>query len=438
LSAAAPAGARGGAAAGFPPLIVRLRAPGEQGDGRAVDAVALLDEPVAADDEVRTPQGFLPVAETLGLPPGQPLSDWLRYTGLLVWMVALTEALWIARIGVRREPIVIVAGAMAAALLFLLRKPRWGMAFAAAAGAGAVARGLHDAARAFGTGAPWGAWLWICAPAVLGAGAAAMAAAWARSGTATRPLSWRLLTAAHGSAALGEAVQARRRARFADVPFGVVEAIGVVCLPYAVWWTLGSSSTLLFPAVMAAGGAALLVWARVRGASAEALGLSVRRLQGDVLTGLGALGLLLLGAQALFSLLDALEAALRAGPGAAAAASAALADASAGMAREEAASTATIAAGTTWRLYAVGALAAVAEELVFRGALYGALRRRFPVWLALLASSVPFALLHFEPWQSVQLAAGGVVLGLVYEARRTLWAPIALHLAWNLLLVAMT
>ncbi len=74
------------------------------------------------------------------------------------------------------------------------------------------------------------------------------------------------------------------------------------------------------------------------------------------------------------------------------------------------------------------------EELFFRGLLYNALRRRLPIFLAIPLQSLVFAGLHpFELVNLAIIAATGCVLGGIYEWRKTLIAPIACHMAQNLL-----
>ena len=75
------------------------------------------------------------------------------------------------------------------------------------------------------------------------------------------------------------------------------------------------------------------------------------------------------------------------------------------------------------------------EELFFRGVVYGSLRR-WSVPGALAAQAFVFALFHhYGLIYSVFLFVGGVLLGLVYEWRRTLWAPICMHLTCNIISV---
>ena len=93
--------------------------------------------------------------------------------------------------------------------------------------------------------------------------------------------------------------------------------------------------------------------------------------------------------------------------------------------------------GFPWlELFAVFVPAALNEELLFRGYPYQRLRvLGRPAAIAL--SSLLFAAAHASnddvtPIALVNVALAGVVFCLVYELRRTLWVPLALHLTWNL------
>lgn len=81
-------------------------------------------------------------------------------------------------------------------------------------------------------------------------------------------------------------------------------------------------------------------------------------------------------------------------------------------------------------------LAPIAEELLFRGLLYRALRVSRSVGAAALLSSAPFAVVHLEvvlsqPLALVALLVVGVVLALVYERTGGLLVPVALHAGYN-------
>jgi membrane protease YdiL (CAAX protease family) len=92
--------------------------------------------------------------------------------------------------------------------------------------------------------------------------------------------------------------------------------------------------------------------------------------------------------------------------------------------------------GFPWlELGTVFAPAALHEELLFRGYVYQKLRAQNR-GLAIVLTSLVFAALHERNDAITALALGnlvlaGVLLALAYEAHRTLWLPIGLHLAWN-------
>lgn len=81
--------------------------------------------------------------------------------------------------------------------------------------------------------------------------------------------------------------------------------------------------------------------------------------------------------------------------------------------------------------------AAVAEELLFRGALFRLVEEWLGTWAALAVSGVLFGALHLlNPgatlWGAIAIAAeAGLLLGAVYTATRSLWVPIGLHFGWN-------
>lgn len=91
-------------------------------------------------------------------------------------------------------------------------------------------------------------------------------------------------------------------------------------------------------------------------------------------------------------------------------------------------------------LIAVAVLTPIAEELLFRGLLFGGLRQRLPFIGAAVIATLLFTLVH-EPqaWPGVFVLGFG--LALAYERTRTLWAPIATHATVNglpLLLIALS
>lgn len=79
--------------------------------------------------------------------------------------------------------------------------------------------------------------------------------------------------------------------------------------------------------------------------------------------------------------------------------------------------------------------APVAEELIFRGCLYGALRKSGGRVPAIVVSSVLFALIHGHLPSLPGLIVLAVGLALVYERCGSLWAPISMHASFNALTI---
>ncbi len=80
----------------------------------------------------------------------------------------------------------------------------------------------------------------------------------------------------------------------------------------------------------------------------------------------------------------------------------------------------------------VGIIAPLSEELYFRGLLHRLFQPHLKLWLRVLISSTLFALAHFD---SVGVVVSsyvmGVVIALAYERSKSLWLPIAIHMATN-------
>ncbi|MFW6333268.1 MAG: CPBP family intramembrane glutamic endopeptidase [Thermodesulfobacteriota bacterium] len=86
-----------------------------------------------------------------------------------------------------------------------------------------------------------------------------------------------------------------------------------------------------------------------------------------------------------------------------------------------------------WYLLVGGIIAPVAEELFFRGVLYGYFRR-WGIFLALAASSLLFVSAHSTGGFPVTQTVGGVLFALAYEFEGTLMTPITIHVSGNLAL----
>ncbi len=82
-------------------------------------------------------------------------------------------------------------------------------------------------------------------------------------------------------------------------------------------------------------------------------------------------------------------------------------------------------------------IVAIAEEVLFRGYILKNLMTSFNKYIALIVSSVIFAVMHgFNPNIDLlgltNLFLAGILLGFSYIYTKNLWFPIALHLSWNL------
>ena len=92
-------------------------------------------------------------------------------------------------------------------------------------------------------------------------------------------------------------------------------------------------------------------------------------------------------------------------------------------------------------LYLLAALACVcvqsgAEELLTRGYMLGALRQRYPLWLAVAVNSLFFGALHlFNPGITLlsflNVTLFGVFASIAMIRFESIWFCIALHTAWN-------
>ncbi len=85
----------------------------------------------------------------------------------------------------------------------------------------------------------------------------------------------------------------------------------------------------------------------------------------------------------------------------------------------------------------VGLVGPMLEETLFRGIVFGALRRQWSFWPAAGASSALFAVAHLNPAGIPAYFALGVVFAYLVERTRSLVTPWAAHAAFNLFNLAM-
>lgn len=76
-------------------------------------------------------------------------------------------------------------------------------------------------------------------------------------------------------------------------------------------------------------------------------------------------------------------------------------------------------------------LAPVAEEVLFRGYLFGKLRRHAPTWVAILITSLLFAAVHGAWNVGIDVFVLSIVLCLLRVWLKSIWAPILLHMLKN-------
>ena len=82
--------------------------------------------------------------------------------------------------------------------------------------------------------------------------------------------------------------------------------------------------------------------------------------------------------------------------------------------------------GLVLTLLTAGVIAALAEELVYRGVIFGCLRQRLGIRLALPLSAAVFAVVH--PPAAMPFAfAAGLLLAWLYHRSRSLWPGIVVH-----------
>jgi len=83
-------------------------------------------------------------------------------------------------------------------------------------------------------------------------------------------------------------------------------------------------------------------------------------------------------------------------------------------------------------LFGLVLLAPVVEELVFRGLLFGTLRRGLNMWTSAVLSAAVFAVAHgYGAWGFASVFFSGVLWALAYERTGSLLPPILAHAATN-------
>ena len=76
------------------------------------------------------------------------------------------------------------------------------------------------------------------------------------------------------------------------------------------------------------------------------------------------------------------------------------------------------------------------EEMIFRGALLGALSARWRPGIAISVQAALFAIYHFTPWLFLPTFLLGIATGWLAIERRSLWPAVGLHVLYNAIPVA--
>lgn len=76
-------------------------------------------------------------------------------------------------------------------------------------------------------------------------------------------------------------------------------------------------------------------------------------------------------------------------------------------------------------------IAPVAEEVLFRGYLFGKLRKYAPLWVSILITSLLFAFVHFQWNVALDVFALSIVLCVLRVASGSIWPAILLHMMKN-------
>lgn len=80
----------------------------------------------------------------------------------------------------------------------------------------------------------------------------------------------------------------------------------------------------------------------------------------------------------------------------------------------------------------------IAEELLFRGVIYGRLRNSFTVLQAAVISAAIFGIYHKNLVQGAYAALFGIVLAYIFEKTQTIWGCAVMHMMFNLSSYLMT
>lgn len=86
-----------------------------------------------------------------------------------------------------------------------------------------------------------------------------------------------------------------------------------------------------------------------------------------------------------------------------------------------------------YMLIALLVVAPIFEELLCRGVILEAIRRKHGGWIACVVSSILFGVMHFEPQSVLNAFMIGLLLGYLYIRTNSIFAPIIIHFINNVI-----
>lgn len=83
-------------------------------------------------------------------------------------------------------------------------------------------------------------------------------------------------------------------------------------------------------------------------------------------------------------------------------------------------------------LFLVVVLGPIAEEILFRGVIYGKLREGFTLTQAAIISGAIFGIYHKNMVQGIYASLFGIILAYIFEKTKTIWGAVVTHMLFNL------